>query len=320
MASSSFSPNNYVKSYGELESGDFYIDVIGVPFRGPDYLGGKDLEGEYFDETTDIGPLEKVLSYFSHGNNPNIGKELIGTAERLSKEEEGWLYRIIVNQHNKYKNLIKRLAEANFLGASSTPHQNTAEKTASGLWKRWHVTEVGPTPIPANPLATQIIAKSLGEELEMANKRQKDAADAVDQGATPASQNTPVEEVTVESDEDDPPAEGLQEQIEKAFSEAQIETETADESAEETVTLSKSVVDQFLTFMQESKATSARLEKGLLEVQTALPMIAGLIAKSLRGQVAEDLKKSAPERTAEKTIEQSRRVNSRLPLNAPGNH
>lgn len=321
MASSDLiTTSGLMKDYGEDENGDFYVDVVGIPFGGPAYLGNRDLDGEYFDKETDIGPLEVGLSYFSHAKDPYFGKDLIGLAHKKGlSEEEGWIYRVIVDKRHKYLNLLKTLAKERLLGASSTPHQRSAEKDANGHWKRWHWFEVALTPVPNNPLADQIIEKELGEELEMAkanaSTKEKEAE------VTPA-QETPAETPAVE-EKQETPAESLSEQLEKAFDEV---TNEKDADTEETVTISKADFEKLVADVSALKNDQANLgkslEKSLGEIKTALPTLGTLIAKTLKGQVIEDARKSAPERHAEKSLntqQQPNRSNSKLPANAPGN-
>ncbi len=310
MASSNFSPTMLVKSVTETEDGDLHVEVYGVPFGGPEYLGGKDFDGEYFDKSTDIGPLKTVLSYFDHGKNPYFGTNPIGLAEKMGMDEEGWIYRVIVDRHYQYKNLLKKLADAHVLSASSTPHQNTARKDENGHWKTWHVTEVALTPTPANPLATSIMQKTLGEEFDMANKSAEEKA-----VVTPAVE-TPVVEPIVEKEKQETPAESTSEQIEKAFQ--AVEKEAG--PAEEVVTLNKQTFEKMVADLASVQASQAKLEKGIGDIQTALPTLGLMIAKSLRGQVAEEAQKSQPEKVAEKMMNDRRQPNAKLPQNAPGNN
>lgn len=312
MASSNFSTTEeLMKGFGDLDNGDFYVDVIGVPFGGPAELGNRDADGEYFDKETDIGPLDTALSYFSHAKDPYFGKDLLGTAHRMNlSDEEGWIYRVIVDRRHKYLNLLKQLAKEHLLNASSTPHQRSAEKDANGHWSRWHVVEVALTPFPNNPLAKQYIEKALGEEFDMANKPADDKAVVI-----PAPE-TPIVETVVEKDKQETPAESLSAKIEKAFQEVEKEAGPA----EEVVTLNKQTFEKMVADLASVQASQVKLEKGIGDIQTALPTLGLMIAKSLRGQVAEESQKSQPEKAAEKMLNDKRQPNAKLPASAPGNN
>ncbi len=205
---------NLAKSVTELPNGDLEIIVKGVPFNGPSYLNGKDLTGEYFDKNTDIGGLPEVLSYFHHGKDPLFGKELLGKAQLMEMDpEEGWFYKIIVDKAAKYKRAIKALAEQGWLGASSTPFQRTAEKSADGHWDRWHVVEVCLTYSPAHPEADvkSVIEKSIGDTMAPNNHT-----------SAPGENDTPVTEAPVtEQTPDNTPVVDVVAAVEKAFEETE---------------------------------------------------------------------------------------------------
>lgn len=290
------SPFDLAKSVQELPNGDLEIIVKGVPFKGPKYLNGKDLDGEYFDKNTDIGGLPEVLSYFHHAKDPIYGKELIGKAQLMQMDpDEGWFYRIIVDKRAKYRRAIKALAEQNMLGASSTPFQRSAEKSADGHWNRWHVIEVSLTYSPAHPEAEiqQVIEKSIGDLMEDTNVNQTppDAAPNQDAGAGEATLT-------------------LAEQIEKAF-------ETAAEKAPAAPT-----VDQIVeAVMAKLNPKLESLEKSIGDVHVAIPLLAQKMAGNVKKEINSDLGKSSAEKTAEEAARRTvvGRRDPNLPADAPGN-
>lgn len=144
------------------------IRVLGVPYFGPDYLQGKDLQGEYFDKYTDyamtpgtrVPMLEKILSYYDHAFHALFGSDPIGVAKFYAETEEGQWYDIEISRSFRYHDFLLQLAEKGALGASSQPVQTAVViDYGSGHIEKWHSAEISLTPTPANPLAVASIAK-----------------------------------------------------------------------------------------------------------------------------------------------------------------
>lgn len=311
-----FVENPLMKEMGYTSEGDFYADYVGIPFGGPPELNGGDLEGEHFDKTTNIGPLNEVLFTFDHGKNPFIGPDTVGTAFKKSVEEEGVIYRLIVDRRKKWHKLIEKVVRDNLVGASTTPHQNSARlNKATGLWENWLVGEVTLTPMNAHPDAALIIQKSIEEEELAMAKQTAEAEEKVVQ--TEATEETVVvaKPETVET-----PAESLSAQLEKAFKEPVVE-ETPD-APEGNVIISQDAYNKLMTEVAGARADNVVIQKSLSDITIALPTLAKLIAAQMRGAVVEESKKSVVEKAAERIVQQDQRrvVNSKLPANAPGNH
>lgn len=299
----------YVKSIEDVPDSDeyaFYIDMVTVPFGGPAYLEGKDIQGEYFHEGTDIGPMKRVISYFSHGRDDLAWQDQpIGEAERLEKTDEGWIYRHYVYKHTKYTEFLKKLAEQKMLRASTTPHQNTVKKSAGGRIDQWHVTEAGPTIYAANPLAEQFIQKSL-EELDMPVK--KDPVTPVEAEVV----ETPAEPVVT------PAPEAELNQFAKSISEqfARLEEKMASLDVQPTPA------------PQIDAATNARLDQianDIRDIKAAFPVLAKSLTDALLFQLNQD-QKSVRERQVEEQLFQKGntgtpnppRPSGKLPPHAPG--
>lgn len=309
---------SYSTSIGAVDytpEGDLKIRVIGVPFGGPEYLGGKDLDNEYFSKSTDVGPLPVVLSYFHHGQDPDFGPELTGVAQKVGQSDEGWLYDVIVHRNHRYKDLLKRLAEEGHLGVSSTPYQATAQKSEDGLWKTWHVVELGLTPSPANPEARILVQKAMEE---MANK--KTAEDQVQEEIpVTAEAEAQVVDEQPEPEVEAQPEVSLKDMIYKALTEAKP---SDDGSSTLIAELAKNVasIEERIERMEQNQ------EKRLNEIRDAFPALAKAMAEyttqALEGQVSEFAQKSKTEREIEQrqkaVAPSSNGFRSALPGNAPG--
>lgn len=129
-----------IKTAGEME-----LDVLGVPFGGPN--GGKDSDGEYFTDRTktygDIYPTPPAVYY--HGFDPS-GKPMgepaiIGHVKRVWQDAQGWWYRVVLNTSD----LAKRIWDAAKRGvarASSGSIAHMVRKTPAGEITHWPVVEL----------------------------------------------------------------------------------------------------------------------------------------------------------------------------------
>jgi hypothetical protein len=149
--------------------------AVGVPFGGPEWLGGKDLHNEFFDRTkTDLGKdsngeviVKNIYAYYDHALNDSIGMDRIGYAKFYQETDQGQIWDIEVQRAYRYHDMLLTLAQKGLLGASSQPVQTSVEiDWESGLIKQWHPVEISLTPSPANPNAVVDVVKSLGIDLE----------------------------------------------------------------------------------------------------------------------------------------------------------
>lgn len=314
------------------DGNELWIYLYGVPFGGP--LNGKDLDEERFTEETDVGPLEKVLTYWDHNKisedavyrkvGEYFGGDMLGVAEKVEKDEQGWIYRIIVDRRKKYFELLKRLAEEKLLMGSSTPFQRGVEKTADGTWKKWPVVEVTLTVNPSNAFAAQL-AKTVPDLLgdEMAKKPET-------QEAAPVEEEV-VEKVTPEVDEAVEEQETLTEQIEKIFAPADEGEQGEEISLAKAVEMLLGKVDALTTAVEKMAEVTGKvdtLEKNVNEVKLAFPVLAEHIKTVVAGGVRREGQSQA-ERDAETVLLQKMTpktkpqttpatVVSYLPPNAPG--
>lgn len=314
--------------------GDLEITLLGVPFGGPAYLEGKDLQGEYFSKDTDIGDLPRVFSFFAHGRSKELfgdrdpfGNDPIGYADRIGMTDEGWIYKVVVGRRKAYKNFLYRLAKEGLIGGSTTPFANSFSKQADGHIDKWHVTELALTPQEANPLAgikaVEILEKSIGD-LEMAKNsasdpKAKDAEVQVEQEAQDAVETQDAE--TAEAANESQAT--VTEAVEKAFT-GDVETEAdapaKDASLAEMLRRISEKQDQIIATQSAQEQRMNAFEKSvndrMVDLSTAFPALAKQIAVAIKGSTAPGAQKSAPEKGAEVIVNRS----TALPANAPGNY
>lgn len=338
----------HMKSVGVIE-GDIYVDVLGVPYGGPPELGDRDVEGEFFSKSTDLGPLNTFLSYIGHASYEEMGlpddfaKSLVGVAKKLEETEEGIIYRILVDKNYKYRNLVKRLADEGVWLASSHPFQRSVEiNNRTGHIDRWHIVELGLSVSAANPKAKQIIAKSLQELQEtdtMAQKKIKDDSAEVPDvlnggaGTTEVVSTTTTSDTTVTGDTtvvaDNTEQKSLTEQVNEILN-VQTETTTEEDKAkteEKTVDAAKfEAMEKSLGRIEEMLGKMnvvdqvTGLEKSVTEIKEIIPTLAKAIAVRLAQEQSDNKQKSTTERQAEQrtTTSLMNQFKNGLPSNAPG--
>lgn len=138
---------------------------LGIVFDEPGSTN-RDLEGDYFTaDQTWYGPVAtekgviQVPSLVNHGFPLDASEKSIELADRVlgtatvTKTQKGWLYELIVKLRDRYVEELVKAADDGKLGLSSTapPLPALARKAKDGMIDRWVITEMGPTPMPAEP-------------------------------------------------------------------------------------------------------------------------------------------------------------------------
>ena len=126
------------------DSGDWHLEILGVPFYGPD--NGKDLDGEYFDDRTQVHEdVYKVIpvNYF-HAMDPKTGRpggnpEYIGKAEYLRKDSRGHWYRVILDKTKAAASTVWEAAKKMMAAASSESLPNLVRTERDGRITNWPV-------------------------------------------------------------------------------------------------------------------------------------------------------------------------------------
>lgn len=116
-----------------------------IPFSGPIPSGkaprGVDLDGEWFSERTDIkaGWLDVRLVDWHHGVDGLLKRDVIGKADNLRMEDDGWWVDVWLEHGSKRLDLIKRLAErgAQLFGSSESAAGMTKTDKATGEILVW---------------------------------------------------------------------------------------------------------------------------------------------------------------------------------------
>jgi hypothetical protein len=322
------------KGIGEIESGDLVIPVIGIPFKGP-INGNLDLHGDYFDKSTDLGPLETVMVFWDHGHDElymrsemknlgltdaqiesfgkdfGFGRQHIGIAQRGEITEEGVIYNVILNRRTKYRQVLARAAKNDLLSVSSKALHRVDDPENPGRIKYWAVGAIDFTPTPANPEA-KLLLKSLMED-----DMQSEVEEVVVQDAPAAASETPAEQPPAQTPITD--AIRAVEQAADPVSEAEPAAESSEpEPEQKAVTLesdlAKSIGERMDALEEKFNAAIAALTKSFEEriasmdantskavkdlnadLQIALPELARQITSNLKGEVRKEVSKSRVE-------------------------
>jgi hypothetical protein len=119
--------------------------LLAIPFSGPipgPSGKGLDLDGEFFDERTDIKPdwFEERPVDWHHSMDPSgvMNGVLIGKARNLRMEDDGWWVDLWLNAGEKRLSLVRRLAEKGAeLFGSSYAYPNLVKRERNGHIAVW---------------------------------------------------------------------------------------------------------------------------------------------------------------------------------------
>lgn len=104
-------------------AGDWQLDVLAVPFGGPN--NGKDADGEMFTARTEIyaDTLKEIPVFYYHGYTPDLKPQglpvQIGTAKYDHTDEKGHWYRVVLNKAVEFARRIWEAAKQGIARASS---------------------------------------------------------------------------------------------------------------------------------------------------------------------------------------------------------
>lgn len=120
--------------------------LLAIPFGGPlpwpGATKGTDLDRQWFTERTDIKPAwfpSRPVDWH-HGGDATFGRSIIGKADSLVMEEDGWWVDVWLKHGEKRLDLIRRLADrgAQIFGSSETAPGMGMVQTTKGIvpWRR----------------------------------------------------------------------------------------------------------------------------------------------------------------------------------------
>jgi hypothetical protein len=127
--------------------GDWELEVLGVPFGGPD--DGKDKDGQYFSEKTNTYKeyFKTIPVYYYHSINPD-GRSmqdepaLIGTAQYMRTDKKGHWFRVKLNKAVEFAKRIWESAKRGLARASSGSLSHIVRVAKDGEITHWPVAEL----------------------------------------------------------------------------------------------------------------------------------------------------------------------------------
>lgn len=128
------------------EGGEWLLDVLGVPFGGPN--GGKDSDGEFFDASTktytDRYPTPPAVYYHGYDEHGKPAGEpaYIGKATYQRTDNRGHWYRVALDKANEYAKRVWEAAKQGIARASSGSVAHLVRKGNNGHITHWPVAEL----------------------------------------------------------------------------------------------------------------------------------------------------------------------------------
>jgi hypothetical protein len=154
--------DNPNKSVQFVKGSPDLIEGLAIPWGGP-LPGGKDLDGEYFDKSTDLALdwfTERPL-LFDHGVDGVTKASVIGRQVKADITDEGVWVQAHLDRNSRYRTAVGKLIENDALSFSSGAMAHLARIDGkSGHIERWPWVELSLTATPANPSARVYQVKS----------------------------------------------------------------------------------------------------------------------------------------------------------------
>jgi len=131
------------------------IEGLLAPYGGPEFLAGKDFQGEFFSSNTDFaldwfGDWQRPL-LFQHGLDPNLDTSVVGRIKVALRDKGLWMRAQLDKAHDYYEEIATLVDEAALgLSSGSMPHLVKVD-AKTGEIKSWPLIEGSLTPTPANP-------------------------------------------------------------------------------------------------------------------------------------------------------------------------
>lgn len=190
--------------------GDWTLEVLGVPFGGPN--AGKDAHGEYFSGRTNLhldkfaSPLTVYYHGYSPEGNPQGDPQIIGQITSNRKANDGYWFRVVLDKTNELARRVWEAAKNGAARASSGSIAHLVRRASDGEILNWPLVELSLFDAqgdrqPANQYAVALpVAKSLyqiaGIEFpdfeNLGDETQPEAEAIGSQGAAKAEAANPV--------------------------------------------------------------------------------------------------------------------------------
>ncbi len=122
-------------------AGDWELDVLGVPFGGPN--GGRDSDGQFFSPNTNVYadqfPSPPVVYYhgYTPEGRPDGDPQIIGKVTGIEKRQDGWWYHVVLDRANKFAERIWSAAQKGTARASSGTILHMARMLINGVKRVW---------------------------------------------------------------------------------------------------------------------------------------------------------------------------------------
>ncbi len=151
-----------VNAHIDQQSGDWLLDVLGVPFGGP--YGGKDAHGEYFTPSTDLwlDRISKRPVVYYHGlTETDRVPEVIGREVGWEQGPDGIWFRVALNKASKLARRVWLAAQKGMARASSGAISHLVRTAPDGKLLVWPIGELSLMDAadhqPANPYAVALV-------------------------------------------------------------------------------------------------------------------------------------------------------------------
>lgn len=130
----------------------YTFKLLAIPFGGPIPSKhtplGVDLDGEWFDQWTDIKPgwLDARVVDWHHGKDPTgvMGKAVLGKAVDLEMRRDGWWVTVRLNPSDHRVELVRRIGQkATIYGSSESLGGHVQKDRHTGhidVWPYWKQT------------------------------------------------------------------------------------------------------------------------------------------------------------------------------------
>src|SRR5574341_1022751 len=144
------------------ESGEWELDVLGVPYGGP--FGGRDAQGEFFTPQTDLW-LERIprrpVVYYHGLAEAERAPEIIGEETGWERREDGVWFRVLLDKTSRLARRVWEAAQKGLARASSGAIGHLVRVAPDGRILVWPVGELSLLDArehpPANPYAVALV-------------------------------------------------------------------------------------------------------------------------------------------------------------------